>query len=188
MSVFSLIRRGRQQAKEHSQKQAERRRKEDTQPAYKHVPTHAAADALVGAPPTSRAEDKPRIMEENRRRSSMTNGAVNGSRGGIPRASSGLSNVTYPAAHANPMVATQRSHSYQGPQKWQYHYYKAGTDVVYSIPDPPYIPEVPRLPSLKGKDIERSLTPGSSRAPSLLGDRGMLPVKPTVLTLSQYGH
>ncbi|MBE3042809.1 hypothetical protein IMZ48_09600 [Candidatus Bathyarchaeota archaeon] len=173
--MFSIIRRGRQQAKEHSQNKAERKRKEDAQPTYRHVPTHAAADALVGAPPTSRAEDKPRIMEENRRRGGMANGgAASGTQGGIPRASSSLSNVMYPSAHANPMVATARSHGYQSPQQWQHQYHRAGTEVVYSIPDPPFIPEVPRPPSLKGKEAERWFALVSSRAPSLLGDQGEL--------------
>lgn len=174
MSVFSIIRRGRQQAKEHSREQAERRRKEDSQPVYKHVPTHAAVDALVGAPPTSRADDKPRIMEENRRRSAMAKVAANSTRGEIPRVSSGLSNVMYPAAHANPMVATQRSYSYQGPEKWQYQYHRMNAGVVYSVPDPAHIAAVSRFPPIKGKNPERGFTPGSPRAPSFLGDRGEL--------------
>ena len=104
----------------------------------------------------------------------MANVTANGIHGGIPRASSGLSNVMYPAAHANPMVTTQRSHSYQGPQQWQYQYRKMNAGVVYSVPDPTHIPAVPRFPSLKGKEVERGFTPGSSRAPSFLENRGEL--------------
>lgn len=174
MSVFSIIRRGRQQAKEHSREQAERRRKDATQPAYKHVPTHAAVDALVGGPPTSRADDKPRIMEENKRRSAMANVAAKSTHGGVPRVSSGLSNVMYPAAHANPMVTTQRSYSYQGPEQWPYHYHKMNAGAVYSVPDSTDMPGVPGFPSVKGKGAERGFTSGSSRAPSFLGNRGEL--------------
>lgn len=175
MSVFSIIRRGRQQAKEHSREQAERKQREQSQPAYKHVPTHAAVDALVGAPPTSRADDKPRIMEENRRRrSGIAKVATNGTQGGVPRVSSGLSNVMYPAAHANPMVTTQRSYSYQGPEKWQYQHHKMSTGVVHPVPDPTRIPAHRRFPSAKGKEAEPIFSPGSSRAPSFRGNTGEL--------------
>lgn len=156
MSVFSIIRRGRQQAKEHTQKQAETARNGDAKPAYKHVPTHAAADALAGAPPTWRADDKPRIIEENRRRSALA-------AAGVPRAASGLSNVMYPAAHANPLVAAQRSYSYHGPRSWQAHYHGVSAGVVYAVPGLD-VPEMPRIPSLKGKGVDRGFPQGSSRA------------------------
>ena len=82
---------------------------------------------------------------------------------GVPRVASGLSNVMYPVAHANPLVATQRSYSYQGPQSWQAHYHGVSAGVVYSVPGM-NVPEMPRIPSLKGKGVEKGFPPGSPRA------------------------
>lgn len=77
MSVFSMLKRGRQAAKEHAAKEAERKKKEAEKLPYKHVPRHAASDALAGGPATWREVDRPRIMEQNRRRSMLTASGVN---------------------------------------------------------------------------------------------------------------
>ncbi|KAK8080673.1 hypothetical protein PG997_008491 [Apiospora hydei] len=45
--MFSIIKRGRQQAKDHSAKVAEKTKDEETKKPYKHVPTHAALDAMA---------------------------------------------------------------------------------------------------------------------------------------------
>ncbi|KAL1873141.1 hypothetical protein VTK73DRAFT_1052 [Phialemonium thermophilum] len=134
MSVFSLIRRGRQAAKEHSAKQAEKQKKEEEKPPYRHIPKHAAIDALNGGPPTWREADRPKILEQNRRRSAMTASglgmtAMGPSNGGIPRASSSLSYVSYPSAYATPIVQVPRTYSYNSINpSWN----RGGGEVLYS--------------------------------------------------------
>ena len=71
---------------------------------YKHVPTHAAVDALSGAPSSWKAEDRPKIKEHHQRRSQMV----------ISRTGSQLSNVSYMNAAAGPTLqpALPRNNSY----------------------------------------------------------------------------
>ncbi|KAH8601643.1 hypothetical protein B0O99DRAFT_648313 [Bisporella sp. PMI_857] len=69
--VFGKIRQAKQQAKEHKSKIAEKEEAAAAKPPYKHVPTHAAVDALSGAPSTWKAFDKTRIKEENKRKSQI---------------------------------------------------------------------------------------------------------------------
>ena len=129
MSVFAKLRRSRQAAKEHQAKAAEQKKKEETKEPYRHVPTHAATDAISGAPPTWRADDRTRILENNRRRSAMSaigmgmpgpagsvghGGHHHPTGAGIPRATSSLSHVSYPSVYANPVVNMPRSYSYSG--------------------------------------------------------------------------
>jgi hypothetical protein len=59
---------------------------------YKHVPTHAAVDALSGAPSSWKHEDRPKIKEHHKRRSQMV----------ISRTGSSLSTVSYMNAAAGP--------------------------------------------------------------------------------------
>jgi len=59
---------------------------------YKHVPTHAAVDALSGAPSSWKHEDRPKIKEHHKRRSQMV----------ISRTGSSLSTVSYLNAAAGP--------------------------------------------------------------------------------------
>lgn len=84
---------------------------------------------------------------------------------GVPRAASGLSNVMYPAVHVDPLAVTQRSYSYHGPQSWQAQYHGVSAGVVYAVPGLD-VSEVPRIPSLKGKGVERGrgVPPGLSKA------------------------
>jgi hypothetical protein len=170
MSVFTIIKRGMQQAKELSQKQAAQKQKEDAKVPYKHVPTHAAVDAMSGAPSTWRAEDKPRIIEEHRRRSAMAAAGVSGSGARIPRVSSSLSHVMYPTEHANPMIHTQRSYSFNGPSPWQQQYHRN----LVPTPSQPPMPLIPRVSSIKGKEIERMMKPRGSRSSSRMS-RGKSP-------------
>lgn len=72
MSVFSMIKRGRQAAKEHKATQAEKQKAQVVKLPYKHVPTHAATDAMAAAPAAARMADREKILEQNRRRSAMT--------------------------------------------------------------------------------------------------------------------
>ncbi|TVY48107.1 hypothetical protein LOCC1_G001166 [Lachnellula occidentalis] len=72
MSVFSKISLSRKAAKEHKAKVAEKEPDPDVKVPYKHVPTHAAVDALNGAPSTWRVDDRSKIKEHHKRRSEMT--------------------------------------------------------------------------------------------------------------------
>ncbi|TPX13133.1 uncharacterized protein E0L32_006559 [Thyridium curvatum] len=164
MSVFSLIRRGRQAAKEHKDKQAEKDKKAAEKPPYKHVPTHAAVDALNGAPQTWRADDRPRIIEQHKRRSAMTASGlgmhVAGSMtpvhsGMMPRVNSSLSHVSYPSVYANPMVKVPRAYSYSSMPGWS----DRGGEVVYTP-----MMERPQSAAVKGKTVDRPAMVDSGRA------------------------
>ncbi|KAL7628883.1 hypothetical protein AAE478_000398 [Parahypoxylon ruwenzoriense] len=118
MPVFSLIKRGRAQAKEHNAKQAEKVKEEAVKLPYKHVVTHAALDALSGAPSSWKHTDRPRIMEQNRRRSAMA--ASENSMTGIPRVGSPLSYAPYVSVYATPLVPLPKNHSYNNmPASWR---------------------------------------------------------------------
>ncbi|GKT48589.1 uncharacterized protein ColSpa_08770 [Colletotrichum spaethianum] len=153
MSVFSLIKRSRQQAKEHKQKQAEKTAEPPKEP-YRHVPTHAAIDALSGAPSSFKHEDRPKIMEQNRRRSAMATSGLTRTPGpGLPRVSSSLSHVSYPSVNASPMGNMPRAYSYSGVPPPAPYWQERNKSSVYSVPDGSRI-------SLKGKEVDRSWSSG----------------------------
>jgi len=154
MSVFSVIKRGRQQAKERARKQADSQEKGPEKPPYKHVPTHAAQDALSSAPPTWRIEDRSRILEQNRKRNAVA-GGVNPTPGqsGAPRFSSGLSNVMYPSAHASPLVSVSRSHSRNEGTVYLAWPYRQSDPIPYSTGET-YVPSLPSISSLEEKHAE----------------------------------
>ena len=52
MCVPSIFRRARQQVDAHDANQVEKATEETGKEPYKHVPTHAASDALASVPPT----------------------------------------------------------------------------------------------------------------------------------------
>lgn len=159
MSILSSIRKSRQSAREYNAKLAAQKRTEDgTTPSsapYRHIPTHAAADAVASAPPSWReADDRQRIMEQHQKRSSMGPVAHGGfpspTRGlgpGIPAGVSSLSFVTYPGPGTATGTSTPgggagsfhrvpRSYSYYGGSGRVSPYYADGSrDVIYSIPD-----------------------------------------------------
>lgn len=177
MSVFSMIRRGRQAAKEHSAKQAEREKAESAKTPYKHVPRHAAADALTTGPSGYREEDRPRIMEQNRRRSMMTasglgmSGTSTPVHVGFPRVNSALSHVSYPAAYASPVVQMSqvpRAYSYTSVQPGWSH---QGGEVVYAPMESSGV-------SMKGKEVERIMVDsGRASRSSSKGSFGPYPVE-----------
>ncbi|GAW16065.1 hypothetical protein ANO14919_054880 [Xylariales sp. No.14919] len=118
MSVFSIIKRGRAQAKEHSAKQADKDKSEAVKLPYKHVPTHAATDAIATAPSSWKQDDRSKIREQNRRRSAMMANGM--SHGGLPRVGSSLANVSYPSVYANPVVPLPKNYSYSSiPSSWR---------------------------------------------------------------------
>lgn len=103
MSVFSRIARSRKAAKEHKNKVAEKEKgpEQTVKAPYKHIPTHAAVDALSGAPSTWQAEDSSKIKEHHKRRSQMV----------ISRTGSSLSHMSYAGSSSN-MPPLPRNSSY----------------------------------------------------------------------------
>jgi hypothetical protein len=73
MSVFSKIKQSRKAAKEHKAQIVEKENHEGAMKKvpYKHVPTHAAVDALSGAPSSWKHEDRSKIKEHHQRRSQL---------------------------------------------------------------------------------------------------------------------
>lgn len=158
MSVFSLIKRSRQAAKEENAKKAEKEKAEAKVP-YKHVPKHAAVDALLGGPTGWKEADRVRIMEENRRRSAMTaNGMGMPSglstpvhAGVFTRENSSLTHVSYsaPSGYATPIPHIPRAYSYHGPTPgWSHH----GGEISYLSID--MAGAASSGTSLKGKEKE----------------------------------
>lgn len=76
MSIISKLRRSRSAAKDHKQHAASQRSGTKEEPAeqpYRHIPTHAASDALSGAPSSWKQDDRLKIREHHKRRSQMAN-------------------------------------------------------------------------------------------------------------------
>lgn len=71
MSVFSKIRKSKKAAKEHKAKEKEKDPEAVVKVSYKHTPTHAAIDALSGAPSSWNQEDRPKIKEQHKKRSEL---------------------------------------------------------------------------------------------------------------------
>ncbi|KAJ4154048.1 hypothetical protein LMH87_010512 [Akanthomyces muscarius] len=170
MSIFSHLRRSRQQAKEHNAKLAEQKKKDAQATPYRHVPTHAASDAIASAPPAWReVDDRPRIVEQNRRRSAMAAAGFSMNMPStttiptMPRGSSSLSFVSYPSGEATPHVGMPRAYSSSS----IHHPYGPNREVVYSMDAAMSHPT-----SLKGKEVYRNsfsaydISAGSSTAVS----------------------
>ncbi|TGO65598.1 hypothetical protein BELL_1006g00010 [Botrytis elliptica] len=110
MSILSRLRRTKKaiaqnKAKVTAEEEDKKKSEEEAAKApYKHVPSHASVDALFGAPPTWKHEDRPKIIEHNRRRSQRT----------VSRTHSTLSTVSSanPTPHRTP--AATRAPSYDG--------------------------------------------------------------------------
>ncbi|KAI1408819.1 hypothetical protein F5Y13DRAFT_98382 [Hypoxylon sp. FL1857] len=118
MSVFSMIKRGRQQAREHNAKRAEKEKEEAVKLPYKHVVTHAASDALSGVPSSWKHDDKHRIMEQNKRRTAIMDGETN--MAGMPRVGSSLTYGSFASVYATPVVPLPRNYSYNNiPTSWR---------------------------------------------------------------------
>lgn len=172
MSLFSIIKRGRQAAKEHAAKQAEKQKAEAAKAPYKHVPKHAAADAISTGPSGYRESDRPKIAEQNRRRSMMTasglgmSGTSTPVHVGFPRVNSALSHVSYPAAYASPVVQMPRAYSYtSGQPGWSNH----GVEIVYAPMEPS---------GVKGKEVEKVMVDsGCASRTSSKGSLGPCPVE-----------
>ena len=118
MSIFSKIRGAKKAAAKHkgAKTQNNGTEKPDKPVPYRHVPTHAAIDALSGAPSSWKAQDKSAIKAQYKRRSAMS------------RNSSSLSTVTMMQQGSNYQgpdwtsnrLETRKSHyGYQGYQGYQ---------------------------------------------------------------------
>ncbi|KAI1828687.1 hypothetical protein F4861DRAFT_14419 [Xylaria intraflava] len=155
MSVFSIIKRGRAQAKEHNAKQADKEKAEAAKIPYKHIPTHAATDALATAPSSWKQDDRSKIREQNRRRSAMAASSTN--HHGLPRVASSLAQVSYPSVYANPVVPLPKNYSYSSvPGSWR--------ERMVSTPETSEEEDYfngPRDYKGKGKEIVPAFTPGT---------------------------
>lgn len=146
MSIFSSIKKSRQSAKSHNAKIAEQKKAEETAKPYRHVPTHAASDAIASAPPSWREADKVRIVEQNRRRSAMAASGHHMNMPGYPRVGSSLSYVAYPSdGTSSPQVPPlPRAYSHTGVPNFQ-------GQAMYGVPQMAYSQPF----SLKGKEVTR---------------------------------
>jgi hypothetical protein len=84
MSIWGKLRRAKRAADEQKDKNSSAADSKAKPAPYRHVPTHAASDALLGAPATWREEDKKAIQAQHQRRSQVN----------MSRNPSSLSNVT----------------------------------------------------------------------------------------------
>lgn len=92
MSILGRLKQSRKAAKQHKEKAAEKETKAVVKAPYKHIPTHAAVDALSGAPSTWKYDDRLKIKEHHNRRSQMN----------YSRTASSLSTVSYMNSAAGP--------------------------------------------------------------------------------------
>ena len=101
MSIFSKIKGAKKAANKHKQELA-KQNPADAKVApvpYKHIPTHAAVDALSGAPSSWKEEDRSAIRAQHKRRSMMM------------RNESGLSTLKRNSSYNN---STYSSSTYHG--------------------------------------------------------------------------
>ena len=71
MSIFSKIRGAKKAAEQHKGAKSQEKAAEEEKVPYRHVPTHAAIDALSGAPSSWKAEDRSAIKAHHKRRSAL---------------------------------------------------------------------------------------------------------------------
>lgn len=74
MSIFSKIKGAKKAANKHKEEKARQSPTmvRDAPAPYRHIPTHAAVDALSGAPSSWKEEDRSAIKAQHKRRSMMT--------------------------------------------------------------------------------------------------------------------
>lgn len=122
MSIFSKVKNAKKAAEQH--KRASSQAQADPKPPtrYKHIPTHAAQDALSCAPTSWTAEESRAKISAAHRRKSDLSGKSNfvrtssepamASRGHIHRTEGGLS--------TDSVITKQRHSSYQSPSPYAY--------------------------------------------------------------------
>lgn len=77
MSIFSKIRGAKKAAEKHKGAKTQEKVAEEKSAPYHHVPTHAAIDALSGAPSSWKAEDRSAIKAHHKRRSALNRNSSN---------------------------------------------------------------------------------------------------------------
>lgn len=114
MSIFSKLKMSKKAAKDHKQHEQEAAQQENkpVKVPYKHVPTHAAVDALSGAPSSWKQADRPKIKAENSRRSIMAVSRTGSSM------SVGMASGTATPASARPQLGRDLSYSNLSPTWW----------------------------------------------------------------------
>lgn len=140
MSIFSQMKRAHKH-KEQSTKPVEQSYEKPN--AYKHIPTHAASDAITGSPASWDAKERTKIREENRKRSAMAAAQAHAHHMNMSSASqggSGSSSVAFTSGEDTPMIPTPGA-------------------ISWSIPNysSPYSEEdnYARPSSHKGKEVDR---------------------------------
>ncbi|KAL8716440.1 MAG: hypothetical protein Q9220_000347 [cf. Caloplaca sp. 1 TL-2023] len=127
MSIFSKIKTAKKAADKHKQAKATEIpvEKKDIPVPYRHIPTHAAVDALTGAPSSWREEDRAAIKYQHKRRSMITRNSSTLSATLYPSSSyTGSDFSSYgmmPAASSSRPTPTRVDirRSYQGPGQYQ---------------------------------------------------------------------
>lgn len=149
MSVFSKIKLSRKAAKEHKVKAAEKGADKPVAVPYKHIPTHAAVDALNGAPSSWKHEDLPKIKEHHKRRSQMA----------ISRTHSTLSTISYLNAAAGPSTDVPplpRASSYTNYSTHNSTWFNRDGDVYYPAESAPRKTKPSRSQSYQDSALGRS--------------------------------
>ncbi|KAF7914016.1 uncharacterized protein EAF01_000422 [Botrytis porri] len=127
---------------------------------YKHVPSHASVDALFGAPSTWKHEDRPKILEHNKRRSQRT----------VSRTHSTLSTNSPGNATPNDTPTTTRAASYDGYNPtWNSRIEQVTffDELNRPLPLPPIKTQVPNAPdSAVGISPSSTATQTTSQIPS----------------------
>ncbi|KAF7511290.1 hypothetical protein GJ744_004855 [Endocarpon pusillum] len=106
MSIFSKLRRAKQAADSQKEKNNAAAETKPKPAPYKHIPIHAASDALLGAPAGRREEDRKAILAQHKRRSQYN----------LSRNPSSLSNVT---TLNRGQSFTSREHVHGGTDQWK---------------------------------------------------------------------
>ena len=118
MSIFSKLSQAKKAAKNHKEAQAQQKAPEleDRPVPYKHVVTHAAIDALSGAPSSWREADRAAIKATNEKRKSMVTRNSSNLSSTLPRNSSygTSSNYSYSRPMPSRVVENRRSYGANG--------------------------------------------------------------------------
>ena len=118
MSIFSKLSQAKKAAKNHKEAQAQQKAPEleDRPVPYKHVVTHAAIDALSGAPSSWREADRAAIKATNEKRKSMVTRNSSNLSSTVPRNSSygTASNYSYSRPMQSRVAENRRSYGANG--------------------------------------------------------------------------
>ena len=118
MSIFSKIKGAKKAADQHKEVKPQSTEEPKKAAPYKHVPTHAAIDALSGAPSSWKEEDRAAIRIQNHRRISRNNSDLSFATSmntSINRNASYNSSDAPSSQASRPRMQTRRSHlGFQG--------------------------------------------------------------------------